>query len=91
MQSKIRNAIAAVIALGVTSGAAAKDAPANSQTDMLPGIEKCYGIAKKGMNDCSTSQHHCAGEAKIDGAKDEWLVMPNALCKRIVGGKIKKG
>lgn len=49
--------------------------------------EKCYGIAKAGQNDCSTSAHTCSGEAKVDGDKSEWLYVPNGLCNKIVGGR----
>ena len=36
--------------------------PAVAQTK-----EKCYGIAKAGMNDCAnlTGTHSCAGQAKV--------------------------
>ena len=27
-------------------------------------MEKCYGIAKAGKNDCAGSAHACAGQAK---------------------------
>ena len=48
--------------------------------------EKCYGIAKAGQNDCATGSHGCAGEAKLPGAKNEWLSVPTGLCNKIVGG-----
>lgn len=83
--TKISQAIAAVIALGVSVGATAADMAMNTD---IPGMEKCYGIAKAGMNDCGTATHACAGESKTDGAKTEWLHVPKGLCKRIVGGSL---
>lgn len=54
-----------------------------------PGMEKCMGIAKAGKNDCGTSQHVCAGMAKVDGGAEEWLYVPEGTCDKIPGGKIK--
>ena len=51
--------------------------------------EKCYGVVAKGHNDCATSAHSCAGQAKQDNAADEWVIMPKGLCERIAGGKLK--
>ena len=76
-----RAAIASLLLMGTiasTSALAAK-----------PGFEKCEGIAKTAMNDCGTSKHACAGMAKTDGDKEEWLYVPEGTCKKIVGGKLK--
>ncbi|NEP14014.1 MAG: DUF2282 domain-containing protein [Symploca sp. SIO2C1] len=54
------------------------------------GMEKCAGIARKGMNDCGTSQHDCAGLAKEDSDPEEWVYVPEGTCKKIVGGTVKK-
>lgn len=87
---KIKNAISAVLALGLSCGSASAFAETKSSgMEMnadIPGMEKCYGIAKKGMNDCGTANHNCSGEAKQDAAKNEWLHVPTGLCKKIVGG-----
>lgn len=78
----IHQAITAVLALGL-SGAASAEA---NNMPAAPGMEKCYGIAKAGMNDCGTTTHGCGGESKVDGDKKEWLGVPEGLCKKIVGG-----
>lgn len=87
---KIKNAISAVLALGISCGGAGALAETKtSGMEMsadIPGMEKCYGIAKKGMNDCGTANHQCAGESKQDADKNEWIHMPTGLCKKIVGG-----
>jgi uncharacterized membrane protein len=54
-----------------------------------PGMEKCMGIAKTSMNDCGTSKHACAGQAKTDADKEEWLYVPTGMCDKIVGGTVK--
>lgn len=51
--------------------------------------EKCYGVVAKGMNDCGTSAHSCAGQAKADNHGEEWLYLPAGVCERIAGGKLK--
>lgn len=77
----IHSAIASLIMLGTASATEALAAK--------PGFEKCMGIAKAGMNDCGTSKHSCAGMAKVDGDKEEWLYVPEGTCKKIVGGTVK--
>jgi len=52
-------------------------------------MEKCYGIAKAGMNDCGNAQHACAGQAKQAGMGNEWIYVPKGLCNKIVGGSIQ--
>ena len=53
------------------------------------GMEKCMGIAKAGQNDCGTSQHACAAQAKTDGDAEEWVYLPTGTCDKIPGAKIK--
>lgn len=86
--SIIKDAIAAVLALSVTGATTVAIADDMSAPK---GMEKCYGIAKKGKNDCGTATHGCGGEAKTDGDKKEWIAVPNGLCNKIVGGSIKSG
>lgn len=49
--------------------------------------EKCYGIAKAHMNDCSAAS--CAGSALKDNQPDAYLLLPTGLCQKIVGGSLK--
>lgn len=76
-------AVAGVLALGL--GALSQDASAAKE-----GMEKCAGIVKAGMNDCGTSNHACAGQAKTDGAAEEWIYVPKGTCEKIAGGSVKK-
>jgi uncharacterized membrane protein len=97
----IKDAMLAVCALGLSCAHSASNsadlntgnpAPNEAQQMMgtLPGMEKCYGIAAVGQNDCSTASHNCSGEAKVDRDPNEWLSVPNGLCQRISGGQLKK-
>lgn len=88
----ITNAIAAVLTLSATNLVHAETKSTESmQMGNMQGMEKCYGIAKKGRNDCGSASHGCAGEAKIDGDKAEWLAVPTGTCNRIVGGSTTTG
>jgi uncharacterized membrane protein len=53
-----------------------------------PGMEKCAGIVKKGMNDCSANKHDCGGSSVKDNDPNEWIYLPKGTCTKIVGGKL---
>lgn len=77
-----RSAIASLLVLGVTTSTEALAAK--------EGFEKCAGIVKAGMNDCGTSKHACAGQARMDSDKEEWLYVPEGTCNKIVGASVYK-
>ena len=79
----VHSALAGVIALGMAGMSA--DALAGK-----PGHEKCAGIVKAGMNDCGTSQHDCAGQAKKDHDAEEWIYVPEGTCEKIAGARLKQ-
>ena len=79
--SLIPSAIAGLIAMGA-SGALAHDGEAPK------GMEKCYGVAKKGQNDCGTATHACAGLAARDNLPDEWKFVARGTCTKL-GGKLQ--
>ncbi len=96
----INHAISAVLALGLTgvstsSLADAKQDQASTienpmlQVGNINGMEKCYGIAKAGKNDCANSGHGCNSEAKADSDKKEWVFVPTGLCKKLVDGSLQ--
>ena len=78
----LKAAVASAVALGL--GVAAPAAFAGKA-----GFEKCQGIAAKGMNDCGTSKHGCAGQAKTASDSEEWVYVPEGTCSKIAGGSIK--
>ena len=74
-----------IIASAIASLAAA--AGASDAADAKPApMEKCYGVAKAGANDCSTPRHDCAGKAKRDRDPAEWKLVPQGTCEKM-GGK----
>lgn len=82
----ITNAITAVLALGMTTVASSAAEAISTRAGEIPNMEKCYGVTKAGLNDCSTRAHHCSGESKIDGDREAWILVPEGLCRRLVGG-----
>ncbi|WP_395713190.1 DUF2282 domain-containing protein [Reyranella sp.] len=54
-------------------------------------MEKCYGVAKAGKNDCQTASSSCAGTAKKDAQADAWISVPKGTCDKLIGGKLSAG
>ena len=78
----LSTAIGSLLILGLTSGSAgAADKPE---------MEKCFGIAKAGKNDCSTkkSSHSCAGQAIKDRDPGDFVAVPKGTCEKIAGGQM---
>jgi uncharacterized membrane protein len=83
--NKASAAITAITSL-LSLGAATLAAPAFAADKTA--VEKCYGVAKAGKNDCAATTHSCAGQAKTDADGQEWLSLPKGTCTRIVGGSL---
>jgi len=81
----IQSAMTAFLAL-ITTNTAMTATPV---TAAKPNMEKCYGIAKVGTNDCATATQSCAGSATKDNQSDAFLFVPSGLCEKIVGGVLK--
>ncbi|MDT4329122.1 DUF2282 domain-containing protein [Methylomonas sp. MED-D] len=77
----ITSAVASLLALAAIG--AQSTAVAADKMDM----EKCYGVAKAGKNDCKTLSNACAGHSTSDGQKDAFIAVPAGTCERIVGGQ----
>jgi len=84
----LRSAVASALAVGAV---AATGTPAVAGDK--PPMEKCYGIAKAGKNDCASKSagHACAGQSTKDGDKQSFLLVPKGTCERIVGGSTTPG
>ncbi|MBD9361649.1 BufA1 family periplasmic bufferin-type metallophore [Methylomonas fluvii] len=79
----VSTALASLIALGASGLPSA--AFAADKKDM----EKCYGVAKAGKNDCKTLSNACAGHSTADNQKDAFIAVPAGTCERIVGGSME--
>ena len=55
-------------------------------------MEKCYGVAKAGSNDCAAGPGtSCAGTSTEDGQKNAWMLVPTGTCAKLVGGTLEAG
>jgi len=51
--------------------------------------EKCYGVARAGMNDCFFGSNSCAGTLAKDNDPRSWIYVPQGTCKKITGGTLE--
>lgn len=51
-------------------------------------MEKCYGVARAGRNECAANGHACAGQSKRDGDPGEWLYVPAGTCEKLADGRL---
>lgn len=79
----VQSAITAFLTL-----AAAQSTFANTSETAPQTTEKCYGVVKAGMNDCSTATASCASSATKDGQADAFILLPKGICERLVGGQL---
>ena len=75
----VTSAIAGLVSLAASGTAVAEEKAT------APAKEKCYGIAKKGANDCGTAKHSCAGIATADNLPDEWKMVAKGTCEAMKG------
>ena len=78
-------AIGSLLALGLVGNASAEP------KKMDKNMEQCFGIAKAGMNDCSSnkSAHSCAGQATKNNDPMDFVAVPKGTCDKIAGGMLK--
>lgn len=76
----MRNSYASLAAaLAVTAISATVATNASAQTK--PAMEKCYGIAKAGKNDCKAGAGtSCAGTSKADYQGNAWKLVKAGTC-----------
>ncbi len=72
------------------SGALALGTLSIATTASAEEMEKCYGVAKAGHNDCQTANSSCAGTSTADNQGDAWVLVPKGLCDKLVGGSTEK-
>ncbi len=89
MNTASRLVVASALAAAVAGVAGIQALPTAAQAQ--GNIERCYGIAKAGKNDCQTAKSSCAGTSKTDRQADAWIAVPRGTCDKIVGGKLSVG
>ncbi len=77
------NSIAALAGLAMTAGVATAltATPVAAQSG---GMEKCYGVAKAGKNDCAAGPGtSCAGTSTTDYQGNAWKLVKKGTCTSI--------
>jgi len=84
-QQIIRAALAGLFVIGTTGATLAHAADAK-------GMEKCWGVAKAGQNDCGSNKtaHSCAGQSKKNYDPDDFKAVKAGTCVKM-GGSLKQG
>lgn len=75
--------IALLSSLGAAIALAASSASAENKPD-AKNMEKCYGVALKGKNDCAAGPGTtCAGTSKVDYQGDSYKLVAKGTCETI--------
>ena len=74
----VKTAAASLIALGVLAAAPASHAA---------GMEKCFGVAKAGQNDCAgiSGLHSCKGQSSVSYDPGDFKVEGAGTCQKMGG------
>lgn len=77
MNTSATTAVTLALALGAAMATTVMPAAAASGADM----EKCYGVALKGQNDCKAGPGtSCAGSSTRDYQGNAWKMVPKGTC-----------
>ncbi len=68
---------AVALAGAVTAAMASFSVPAAAEDAAM---EKCYGVALKGQNDCAAGAHSCAGTSTVDYDGQSFKLVPTGTC-----------
>ena len=70
----------AALALALGTALTMVSAPVHAQAADL---DKCYGVALKGKNDCKAGAGTtCAGSSKVDFQGNAWKLVPKGTCDK---------
>lgn len=83
-----RIAVSAIALGALAAGAALAQAATMNEgkpmADAKPAVEKCWGVAMAGKNDCKAGAGTtCAGTAKMDYQANAWKNVPAGTCTSI--------
>ena len=84
-----RRTVTATLAAAAALAVAGTAGQSFAQQQEHPGMEKCFGIAAHGANDCAAGAHSCAGQASRDRDPSSFVYLPAGACGKIAGGKLK--
>lgn len=87
--------IAASLAFAVLASTAATSMafaqPMGGARAMPAGMERCYGVARAGHNDCASGAHSCAGQATRDNDPTSFVTLPSGACAKLAHGSTTPG
>jgi uncharacterized membrane protein len=81
------------LALAGTAARAQGDKPMTKEQQMTMermvknNLEKCYGVAARGKNDCAEGAHSCVGQSTRDRDPASFVLLPKGDCQKLGGGK----
>lgn len=79
MNTTAKGALGAILLGSLAMGAATA-----AQAQGTKPMEKCYGVARAGKNDCKAGAGtSCAGTSKIDYQGNAWKLVPAGTCIKI--------
>lgn len=74
-------AFSTITLAAIASGAAQAADDMKKKDGMNPELEKCYGVAMAGKNDCAAGPGTtCAGTSKVDYQGNAWKHVPKGTC-----------
>ncbi len=77
-----------MVAGAMTAALAMVAAP---QAEAAGKMEKCFGVAKAGKNDCAAGKGtSCAGTSTIDYQGNAWKLVPTGTCEKTARGDSDK-
>lgn len=83
LQSKTTTLAASTLAISLAA-AAAGVAGAQNDSASSGEMERCYGIALAGENDCAAGPGtSCAGTSTVDYQGNAWTLVPEGTCESI--------
>ena len=82
MTNKTTRTVSAA-ALALALGSALSIAALPTTAVAADNMEKCFGVAMKGQNDCAAGAGTtCAGTAKTDHQANAWKLVPKSSCEK---------
>ncbi len=75
MKAREFTAMALAGAMAAALGSVTSSAPAMAQQ-----MEKCYGVAQAGENDCKAGAHDCKGHSTVDYDPASFKLVPEGTC-----------
>lgn len=88
MTTATRRGLATLAITGAIAAAMATTAPSAEAKEA--DMEKCYGVAAAGQNDCKAGPGTtCAGTSTVDNQTNAWKLVPAGTCETLSGGSLQ--